>query len=307
MSWFLIALIGPVLLAIANHTDKHIIEKYLKGGAVGSLIIFSALFGIVALPIVFAFHPDVFHISFFHAAALAFGGILVVLGAGLCYFYALQKDEVTYVVPFYQTIPVFGFILGYFILGETITHVQMIASVIIILGALVLSFEFGDTIRFKKEVVVLMLTASLLYAISSIIFKVVALHDGFWISTFWSLVGKVFTGIFFFLCIKSYRMQFLAMIKENKIAVLGLNSLSETLFIISESVTAYATLLAPIVLVLLVNAFQPVFVFILGIILTLFFPHLGEESISRKKYHAKSHRYRAYCSRDLFCRIDLIF
>jgi len=281
MSWFLIALIGPILYAIANHTDKYLIEKYLKGGAVGSLIIFSSIFSIVAVPVVLLIHPSVFGVDVFHGIILTINGMLVVL-AVLCYFYALKKDEVSYVVPFYQTIPIFGFILGYLILGETISVIQAIASVVIILGALVLSFELGDKIRFKKEVVLLMLTASILYAINSVVFKSIALNDGFWLSTFWSLIGKIILGVIFFVFIKTYRFQFIEMIKENKIVVLGLNSLSETMFIIAESVTGYATLLAPLVLVLLVNSFQPLFVFVIGVLLTLFLPKISQESLSKK-------------------------
>lgn len=286
MNWFLIALIGPILYAVANHTDKYLISKYLKGGAVGSLIIFSALFGIVAIPVVLFIHPDVLSVTFFRATILAFNGMLVVF-AILCYFYALHKDETSNVVPFYQIIPIFGFILGYFVLGETISIIQATASFIIISGALVLSFELGETLRFKKEIVVLMLIASILYAINGVIFKLIALDDGFWLSLFWSLIGQVILGVFFFLFVKPYRVQFLAMIKENRLVALGLNSLSEILFTVAEAVTAYAILLAPVVLVMLVNSFQPFFVFIIGVFLTLFFPKISQESLLRKHIFQK--------------------
>jgi len=282
MNWFFIALIGPILNAVANHTDKFLITKYLKGGAVGSLIIFSSIFSVVALPVVLFINPSVFSVSLLHGIILAVNGMLIVL-AILCYFYALQRDEASYVVPFYQTIPIFGFILGYFILGETISIIQTVASLIIIVGATVLSFEIGgEKIRFKKEVVLLMITASILFAVNGTVFKLIALDSGFWLSTFWSLIGKIILGVVFFVFIKSYRFQFIEMIKENKIAVLGLNSLSEILFIVSESVTQYAILLAPLVLVLLVNSFQPLFVFVIGVALTVFFPNIAQESVSKR-------------------------
>lgn len=41
----------------------------------------------------------------------------------------------------------------------------------------------------------------------------------------------------------------------------------------------YATLLAPITLVMTLNGYQPVFVFLLGILLTLFLPSLVKEKI----------------------------
>lgn len=282
MTWFFIALIGPILYAVANHTDKYLISKYLKGGGAGALIIFSAIFSVVVLPISLIINPGILDISIEQAILLIINGILVVL-AILCYFYALNKDEATYVVPFYQTIPIFTFILGYFVLGETITALQAVASLIIIFGAFILSFDINtEKIRFKKEVVLLMLTASLLYAVSSVVFKFVAINNGFWQSIFWEFAGKVIVGIFFFLFISKYRAEFLNMLKTNKGTILGLNSLSESTFIVAESAMQYASLIAPVVLVSLVNSFQPVFVFALGIILTLFFPKISKESVNKK-------------------------
>jgi hypothetical protein len=60
-------------------------------------------------------------------------------------------------------------------------------------------------------------------------------------------------------------------------------SLSRTLFSVGEAVMLHATLLAPVALVLLVNSFQSLFVFIIGIALTLLFPRLAKESLGRTK------------------------
>lgn len=281
MHWFFIALIGPILYTVANHTDKYLISRYLKGGKVGSLIIFSAFFSVVAVPVVIFFHPDVFNVNFVQAIALALNGTLVVVSV-LFYFYALRRDDASSVVPYYQTIPIFAFILSYFILGETVSVEQGIASLVIILGALVLSFETGrGALRFKRTVVVLMLGASFLYAVNGVVFKLIAVDSGFWPATFWGLIGKILLGIGFVAFVPVYRRQFFAMVKENNFAVLGLNSLSESLFIVGESVTQYATLLAPVALVLLVNAFQPLFVFVSGALLTIFLPKVSQESLRR--------------------------
>jgi hypothetical protein len=130
-------------------------------------------------------------------------------------------------------------------------------------------------------VAALMITSSLLFAIIGVVFKMIAVDKGFWISVFWSLSGNVSIGILIFLSMKSYRQQFLTVFKVNSKAVLAASSLNEIIFISADGVTAYATLLAPIALVMVVNGFQPIFVFIIGIILTLFFPKLGRESMSR--------------------------
>lgn len=282
MNWFFIALIGPILYASANHIDKYLISRYMKEGAVGALIIFSSIFSIIALPIVVFIHPDVFAVSLLQGVALALNSTLIVF-AVLLYFYALRNDEASYVVPFYQTIPIFAFILGYFILGETVTAFQGIASFIIISGALVLSFEFGiGKTLFRREVVILMLGASLLYAVNGVVFKLIAVESGFWPGTFWGLVGKIIIGFIFLAFVPTYRRQFFSMFSQNKLAVFSLNSFNESLTIVAEAVTQYATLLAPVALVLLVNAFQPLFVFIIGIAITLLLPSFGKESLNQK-------------------------
>ena len=281
MNWFFIALIAPFLYAITNHIDKYLISKYIKEGKVGALIMFSALFGIFALPIILVINPMVLNISLWQIIILVVIGILVVFSI-LCYLYALELDEATFVVPFYQTIPIFGFILAYFILGEILTKIQILASLSILFGALILSFDIQNKkIRFKKKVVLLMIMASFFYAISDVLFKFIAIERGFWISTFWTLIGKIFIGIIFLIFVSSYRHQFIILFKKVKSKILTLNSINETATIIADSTLQYAILLAPVALVLMVNSFQPLFVFVIGIGLTLFFPHINKENTSK--------------------------
>lgn len=282
MNWFFIALLGPILYATSNHIDKYLVSKYLPNKEVGSLIIFSSIFSIIALPIIIIIQPDVLSISLLNILSLIISGSIVIISI-LCYLYALQKDEATLVVPWYQTIPIFAFILGYFILGEKLLENQIYASIIIIVGAIILSFDITETkLRFKKRLVILMLSASFFYALSDVVFKLIALDNGFWISLFWSLVGKVIIGIIFFVFIKSYRIQFIEVVRLSGKKIMGVNSINEVLTIFADSVVQYAILLAPITLVLLVNGFQPFFVFIIGLGLTIFAPQISKENVTKK-------------------------
>jgi drug/metabolite transporter (DMT)-like permease len=175
-------------------------------------------------------------------------------------------------------------LLGYFILGETITLTQGVGSFVIIFGALALSLEFGSRgLQFKRTVVTLMLVASFLSAVNGVIFKLVAVDRGFLVSVFWGLVGQVMAGLICLVGVPSYRRDFLDLFRRQTAAAISLIALSKTLFSISEAVTLYATLLAPVALVLLVNSFQPIFVFALGVLLTLFLPGVVEESLGRMK------------------------
>jgi drug/metabolite transporter (DMT)-like permease len=283
MNWFFIALCAPFLLACANHNDKFLLSRHLKDKNIGSIVIFSSLFSGVAIAVVLFIQPDAYDVSFVQGAAVVATGMLSVL-AVVCYLYALDLDEASFVTPFYQTVPIFAYVLGYFILGETVTLSQGLASLVIIVGALALSFELGRRgMRFKRNVVALMLAASLLSAINGVVFKLVALDKGFWISLFWGFVGQMVAGLMLLVCVPGYRRDFLGLVRQRNVVVFGLIALSRMLFSVSEAVTLYATLLAPVALVFLVNSFQHLFVFIFGIALTLFFPGAAKESLDRMK------------------------
>ncbi|KFC74556.1 phosphonate utilization associated putative membrane protein [Bosea sp. LC85] len=283
MNWFFIALWAPFLLACANHNDKFLLSRYLKEKTIGSIVIFSSLFSGVAIPILLFIQPDVYEVSLVQGSALVVTGMLSVFSA-VCYLHALDIDEASFVTPFYQTVPIFAYCLGYFILGETITLAQGCGSLVIIVGAIALSLEFGRRgIRFKKHVVALMLAASFLSAINGVIFKLIAVDRGFWVALFWGFAGQVIAGLALLICVPRYRRDFIGLFKQQKVAALGLIAVSRTLFSVSEAVTLYATLQAPVALVLVVNSFQPLFVLVLGILLTTFLPGVSKESLGRMK------------------------
>jgi drug/metabolite transporter (DMT)-like permease len=288
MSWFFIALWAPFLLACANHNDKFLLSRYLKKKTIGSIVIVSSLFSSVALPIVLFFHPDVTDVTLLQGSTLVATGMSSILAA-VCYLSALDMDEASFVTPLYQTVPIFAYVLGFFILGETITFAQGMGSLVIIAGAVALSFELGQRgMRFKRNVVALMVGASILSAANGVIFKLIAMDKGFWVSLFWGFVGQVAAGLTLLVCVPNYRRDFLDLFKQHNVAAVGLIALSRTLFGVSEAVTLYATLLAPVALVLLVNSFQPLFVFAIGIALTLLFPRVSTESLGSMKMLQKS-------------------
>jgi drug/metabolite transporter (DMT)-like permease len=284
MSWFFIALITPILHAVANHIDKHLISKYFKAGAVGSLVIFSSLFALIALPIIYFINPTIVGLGMPTTLYLIINGVLS-LSYVIFYLYALEIDEASVVAPFFQMIPVFGFILGYFILGETLVTHQLYACAAIILGGLLLSLNLQGGIRnitIKKKLLLLMFSSSFLYALNNVIFKFFAIDTGFSTSLFWNMVGQVLLGIILLVFVASYRKQFQTVIKDNTLAVLGLNFFNGLIILTGDIVFFFALLLAPVTLVFAVSGFQPFFVLIFGIILSLFFPNFGSESLERK-------------------------
>jgi drug/metabolite transporter (DMT)-like permease len=125
--------------------------------------------------------------------------------------------------------------------------------------------------------------SSLCYAINGALFKFVTEEQqNFLPALFWDFLGKVILGILIFLFIRGYRESFLAVVRKNGPTGLALNSLNEILGIIGEAAFVFAMLLAPVALVQVVSGFQPVFIFIYGVLLTLFFPKIANESLGKK-------------------------
>jgi len=283
MSWFFVTLLAPFLYALTNHIDKLLLGKYFKRGGVGTLILFSSLLSSLALPFLFLGDPLAFTVGLKNIFVLASVGLLNIL---VIWFYllALKDEEASVAIVFYQLVPVLGLILGYFILGEVITKMQLITMAIIILGTTIISFEIDldNNFRLRHKTIALMVSASFFWALGSVIFKAVALEENVWRSLFWEHVMLTLVGILVFIFVRSYRTHFLSAIRENSKAVISLNFLNETLYMFGNLVFAFAYLLAPISLILLVDSFQPIFVLAIGIFLTIFFP-----KISAEKIHAK--------------------
>lgn len=283
--WFFIALIAPFLWSIVNHADKYLLSKHSTNSTIGSLMIFSTFAGVIVLFVSPFYVVDIFNISLIHALTLILVGLIIALSIML-YLFALNEDETSLVVPFTQLIPVFGYFFGYLFLGETLSSLQMSGVAIIIVGAGILSLEFEEEsgLRIKKRLICYMIGMTILAALCDTVFKFIAVDAGFWKSAFWEHIGLILFGCILYIFFKRYRQDFIKIFNygKNKYEIISINIISEILTLIGNLLTHYALLLAPVALVLVVSSYQPAFVFMWGIILTLFLPHLATEKISKK-------------------------
>ncbi|MEI7480148.1 MAG: DMT family transporter, partial [bacterium] len=224
MTWFFIALIGPLLYACTNFIDKILLEKVFKEGGVGTILLFSSLASFLALPFIFWADPFVFSMGLKDILILAITGVLGVFVLW-CYLIALEDEEASIVVVFYQLVPVMGAILGYFILGEVLTQMQIIAMAIIILGTTIISFEIDTENRFKlrKKTIPPMLVAGFCWALEGVLFKFVAIEEDLWPSLFWSSLMLALTGVVIFILIRPYRRNFLLAMRTNTKKAISLN------------------------------------------------------------------------------------
>jgi uncharacterized membrane protein len=278
MYWLIYAFSGPILWALSTHIDKYLVERYFKQGSVAVLMVFTAIIGALALPIIWLFQPGVVALDPQSIAVITVSGILY-MSAIYFYLQALQTEEASTIAPFFQAAAIFGLILGYFVLDEKISPLQIIGVLLIIAGSVILSLRFGrGTSRVKTRMVILMLTCALAIALSSLIFKFFAVRDEFWTTTFWNFAGQALFGVILML-IASNRLQFKGMMRSNSGAVLSVNIVNELINLGGNLGLRYALLLAPLAIVQAISSTTLFFVLFFGIVLSLFFPRLGREEI----------------------------
>lgn len=283
MQWFFIALIGPFMYAMTNHIDKILLEKYFKQGGIGTILLFSSFLAVLVLPFCFLADRTVLSIGIIQILILAVVGVLNTMVLW-CYLLALKDTEASVAIVFYQLVPVFAYILSFFILGETLTHIQLIAMAIIILGTTVVSFEIDSENKFtiRRKTILPMFAASFFWALGSVIFKAVAIEENVWRSLFWENLTLFVIGIIVFILVRSYRENFLSAIRSNSKAILSFGVVNEILYIFGNVAFSFAYMLAPIALVLLTDSFQSIFALIIGILLTVFLPQVSIEKIQAK-------------------------
>ena len=285
--WLLFAFSGPLLWAVSTHIDKFLVDKYFHDSDTTVLMVFTAFLGVAALPVIWFFQPTVLALPWLATVVMTVSGILY-MGAMLFYLRAIQTEEASVIAPLFQVNTLFTFLLGLLLLHELPSGLQLLGAGLVVTGAIGLSLDknlhFG---RFKPTLVLLMVSATFVLALSSVVFKFFAVHDEFWATTFWTFVGEGLFGAAI-LAVPGYRQQFVRLFRKNPGAVIGVNAANELINLGGGLGVRYASLLAPVALVSAISATSTFFVFLFAILLTLFFPRLGREDLSLRNVFQKA-------------------
>jgi drug/metabolite transporter (DMT)-like permease len=179
-------------------------------------------------------------------------------------------------------------LLGWLFLGEKLGWAKGAGCAAIVAGALVLSQGRRFSLkRFKLRLVLLMLAATFVLALSSVLFKFFAVEDDYWSTIFWNFLGEALFGLAILL-VPHYRKQFVQLFKKHPGAVLGVNMANELINLGGGLGVRYAMLSAPVAVVSAISATTTFFVFGFGILLTWFAPRLGHEDLSARNLIQKA-------------------
>jgi drug/metabolite transporter (DMT)-like permease len=281
MTWIFFALLAPLLFALTNQIDKTLLSRYFTKVKPTTLLFYTVMVSVVIAVGIVLFKPSVLGVPLLDAGMMFAAGILFYFAINP-FIKALSIEEASRVIPVFQIQPVFAYIFGVFLFHETLSVSQALAGFIIVAGALLISLDLDNRRKFKAVVFGLVALSCLFYMLESVTFKFVGGHYGFWDAAFYQFLGTAVAGVFAFIVIRGYRADFKKVSKEGGIKVVAGATLSAVLSMGGRMAFNYSLLLAPLVLVQLVQGTQAIFVLIIGTLLALFIPKHGKENISRK-------------------------
>jgi len=281
MNWLAITIFAYFLLAMEVVLDKFLLSsKRVSHPAIYTF--YSATTGLFALVFIpFGFHLISYADVFFRLV----GGIIFIYGM-LALFSALNKSEASRVAPVVgAVVPMTVFFLSLIFLGDRFTGREIFGILLLIFGGLLISLDFSSErdSRFFSGLK-WSVSAGILLAISATIFKGFYNHDNFINVYIWTRIGA-FTGILFFFLVPEWRkiiwnslLKFKNPEKEHQTtgalyiisrAMGGLGS------ILKEKATSFIA--ASVTLVNALVSVEYVFVFLMGIGFSLWFPTVFKE------------------------------
>jgi bacterial/archaeal transporter family protein len=284
MHWAIFAILSAIIFAISNILEKFIIDKKIKN----SLTLFiSGSFVRIIIVAILAFFVPLSGISFSTILLSVLAGCL----SGLTFIFlyqALVKEDVSRVVAIYHIFPIFVAILAFVFLAEKISWLKGIAILITVLGAILISFKkdkLSQKVKIKK-VFFVVLGAVLAEAILEVIDKHVLTNINPWQLFIIGYTAEFTIALFIFTFFPKIRQETQQIFSRfhNFLPILGMH----LIYFLASALFLFAALFGPITSVSVITTSQPLFVFILTLVLSLHFPHILEERLDRKTVLVKT-------------------
>ena len=273
MNWIFLSLLAPLFWASSNFVDKYILGKYTKG--IFDFVFFSTItswffFFIISF---FAGMPE---LSIYSLIPIATGMVLI-YSYGF-YGKALQEGDTSALVILFKLIPVITLILAFIFLGQTLSSNEFLGFLIVLVGAMIVSFEKSKGIFTKR-------LGMILIAIFMWSGMVLFIDYGLTKMSFWNYfmldnLGSALAGLTLFI-IPSMRRQVIEGIKSARLGKYIWFTWNNVLDFFAQMSVKKALALAPSAgLVMVVVQVQSFYAIAIGFLLTIFVPNIIKEDIS---------------------------
>lgn len=275
MNWFFFSLLAPLFWASSNFVDKYILGKYTKG--IFDFVFFSTITSWIFFAVIFLFvgTPELNIYSLIPIAT----GMILIYSYGF-YGKALEQGDTSSLVILFKLIPVITVVLAFAFLGQTLSSNELIGFVIVLAGATVISFEKTKGIFIKGFGMILI--AILMWSVMTLFIDYGLTKMSFWDYFMLDNLGSALAGLTMFI-IPSIRRQVIEGIKTAQLGKYVWFSWNNVLDFFGQMSIKKALAIAPSAgLVTVVMQVQSFYAILIGVLLTLFIPHIIKEDISAR-------------------------
>lgn len=274
MLWVILSILSALVWALVNVVDKYVLEKWIRKPIVPVMML--GIVGLIAALLVY-FIRGYSPLSLFNIILALIAGAFYFL-MNLSYFKAAQIEEISRVVPLFKLTPIFILILATIFLGEVFTPLRYLGIFLLVIGAILISMKGSFKIRLSKAIFFMLLSAFFL-SLNQVITKY--LLD---FTDFWTVFSYVRFGAFvalipaFYFNFKDLR----EVAREHGKKAIGVMSLNESMNLVAVLLITIAVALGSVTLVNALASVQLFFVLFFTIILSVFYPRILKEEITRK-------------------------
>lgn len=278
MPWSIFRLLSSFLYASSTHIDDYLVDNFSHKFSVATLTVFSSLVGLIPAFIFLLFASDqAFQLSPSHLLLALVCGVLNFFSL-FFYLFSLNYGEATVSVIFYRLPPVLTLLGGWFFLKETLLPLQILGIIITVIATILFSLDFSNPkIKLHTHQVGFMLLSVICTTGATILYKFVATNHTYAVASFWYFLTLFLCSLPLILFSKTIRTQLSRAIfsryPRKKQFILA-EFTNEALYLSGDTASNYADSLAPVALSSALGSFQPVFVFLIGLILHFLRPRL---------------------------------
>lgn len=286
MNWIVLVVAAVILDALRIFIDNFTSDTFFKGrDAVGQKWFYGFVY-IIAGSIILLFSVfNNFNIGVVAAGLFVLSGILSSV-AGIPYFKALEIENSTNLGIFIQMAPIFYLILGWFLLDEKFSPIQLVAFAIIIAAPILI---VATTRKRSRKVKLRAVFYAILYVLVAVIANLIFVktdHPDFGFTNEIALVfiGKGIGNIAIMFIKPKWRKRFYHIYKISKRRVLWPLILNSIVGIGKDFAYRGALIVAPAVAIAsaATDSVEPIVIFFMGVVLTLIWPKFGREKLDKK-------------------------
>jgi drug/metabolite transporter (DMT)-like permease len=278
MYWLLVIILAYLFFGLASFCDKLVLSGKPKAKSYTFYVGVFSLFVILFIPFTGLSIPGTTQFVWIILDALIY-----ILGLYTMYI-ALEKFDVSRVIATIgATQPIFIFILTWLFWGpQAMPAIDILAFILLFAGSIIISI--GKNSKITGDYLKITILSSIMFSLDYIFSKFVFLNMTFMQGLIWIRIF-VFLFVLVFLIKKGSRKEIFS--KE-----MILSKKTQTVFILAQAfggtanfLQSFAISLAPVVFLATVNSLrgiQYVFLFLMAVSATLFFPKILKEELSAK-------------------------